>query len=197
MDLSFNQIDVNFNKGKLISGIIYPEFFPFDKEDNVLNVGCGDGVQAIVYGGKFKKMVGVDINQERLKVAQQLATHYGFDNFQTICANAEKIPLEEKFDKIMAIDAVEHVVNPDRLISEVYRLLKDEGRLLITFPTMHDKWENLFRFVGRKIFLFSGLNFGAFSTSFTFLTFFFSSTLTPLTFFASLFSLISLRTKLI
>ena len=151
MDLSFNQIDVNFNKGKLISGIIYPEFFPFDKEDNVLNVGCGDGVQAIVYGGKFKKMVGVDINQERLKVAQQLATHYGFDNFQTICANAEKIPLEEKFDKIMAIDAVEHVVNPDRLISEVYRLLKDEGRLLITFPTMHDKWENLFRFVGRKV----------------------------------------------
>ena len=33
----------------------------------------------------------------------------------------------------------------------MYRLLKDDGELLITFPAMHDKWENLFRFVGRKI----------------------------------------------
>ena len=41
-------IGIKFNKGKLLSGIIYPKFFPLSKEDSALNVGCGDGAQAIV-----------------------------------------------------------------------------------------------------------------------------------------------------
>ena len=51
---------INFKRGKLLSGIIYPEFFPINESETVLNVGCGDGVQAVTYKGKFKKMVGID-----------------------------------------------------------------------------------------------------------------------------------------
>lgn len=143
--------DINFNQGKLLSGRVYPEFFPIFKEETVLNIGCGDGVQAVIYGGNFKKMVGVDINQGRLEVARQLAAAHGFDNFMTIYANVEEIPLDEKYDKIIAIDIIEHVINPKKVIAEAYRLLRDGGSLLITFPVLHDKWENFFRFVGRKI----------------------------------------------
>ena len=145
------KIEINFNKGKLLSGIVYPEFFPIFREDAVLNIGCGDGVQAIVYKGEFKKMIGVDINKDRLEIAEQLAKYYGITNFETIHANAEKIPLDNKFDKIIAIDVIEHVLHPEYVIAEARRLLKNQGRMLITFPAMHDKWENLFRFVGRKI----------------------------------------------
>ncbi|MFA6551476.1 MAG: class I SAM-dependent methyltransferase [Patescibacteria group bacterium] len=143
--------NIKFNKGKLSSGIIYPEFFPFDKTEEILNVGCGDGVQAVIYQGNFKRMVGVDISQDRLDMAEQLVECYGIKNFFTLCANVEKIPLPEKFDKVIAIDIIEHVVNPGNLADEIHRLLKDEGKLLITFPALHDKWENLFQFVGRKI----------------------------------------------
>src|SRR3990167_10834283 len=101
-------MDINFNKGKLLSGIIYPEFFPLTEQDIVLNVGCGDGVQAVIYGGSFKSMLGVDINQDRLATARQLADYYGIKNFSTLNANAENIPLQEKFDKIIAIDIIEH-----------------------------------------------------------------------------------------
>lgn len=144
-------MEIDFNKGKLLSGIIYPEFFPLTGQDVVLNIGCGDGVQAVVYRGCFKFMVGVDINESRLAVAQQLTEYYGIKNFSSLCVDAEEIPLTEKFDKIIAIDIIEHVIQPERLISEFHRLLKDNGKLLITFPAWHDKWENLFRFVGRKI----------------------------------------------
>lgn len=143
--------DINFNRGKLLSGRIYPEFFPIDKEETVLNIGCGDGVQAVIYGGNFKKMVGVDINQSRLEVAKQLALAHGFNNFEAVLSNAEEMPLDERFDKIIAIDIIEHVINPTKVISEIFRLLKNDGSLLITFPVLHDKWENFFRFVGRKI----------------------------------------------
>ncbi len=96
------ETDINFNKDKLLSGRVYPEFFPISKEETVLNIGCGDGVQAVIYGGNFKKMVGVDINQGRLEVARQLAAVHGFDNFTAICANVEEIPLDERYDKIIA-----------------------------------------------------------------------------------------------
>lgn len=144
-------MEVDFNQGKLLSGIIYPEFFPLTKEEAVLNVGCGDGVQAIIYRGCFKAMIGVDINQGRLEVAGRLTKYYGIKNFSGLCSNVEEIPLQEKFDKIIAIDIIEHVVHPERLIGELARLLKDNSQLLVTFPALHDKWENLFRFVGRKI----------------------------------------------
>jgi len=144
-------MNINFKKGKLLSGIIYPEFFPIKRTDAVLNIGCGDGVQMIVYEGKFKEMVGIDINLERLKIAEKLANYYHINNWKSINANVEKIPINEKFDKIIAIDIIEHVLQPKKVAAEIYRLLKDNGEVLITFPAMHDKWENLFRFVGRKI----------------------------------------------
>jgi 2-polyprenyl-3-methyl-5-hydroxy-6-metoxy-1,4-benzoquinol methylase len=143
--------DINFNRGKLSSGRVYPEFFPIAKEETVLNIGCGDGVQAVIYGGNFKKMTGIDISQDRLITARQLAQAYGFNNFSAVCANVEEIPLDERHDKIIAIDIIEHVINPEKVMAEIYRLLKEEGSLLITFPVLHDKWENFFRFVGRKI----------------------------------------------
>jgi len=142
---------IDFNSGKLLSGVIYPEFFPISKEETVLNIGCGDGVQAIIYKGNFKKMVGVDINQERLEVARQLTAAYGISQWQGICANVEAIPLNEQFDKALAVDIIEHALRPECVAEELYRLLKDKGQLLMTFPAMHDKWENFFRFVGRKI----------------------------------------------
>jgi len=144
-------VEINFNRGKLLSGIIYPEFFPISKDDSVLNIGCGDGVQAVVYGGSFKKMVGIDINQDRLETAKRLTATRGINNFETIYANVEDIPLKDEFDKVIAIDIIEHVINPEKVLGEIRRLLKDNGRLLITFPVLHDKWESFFRFLGRKI----------------------------------------------
>lgn len=142
---------LNLKMGKLLSGRVYPEFFSIFSTEVVLNIGCGNGVQALVYQGVFKKMIGVDINQERLSAAGELIKKHNIKNFELICANVEKIPLEEKFDKVIAIDIIEHVIHPEDVLKEVSRLLKSEGTLLITFPVLHDKWENLFRFIGRKI----------------------------------------------
>lgn len=140
-----------FKDGKLKSGIVYPEIFKINKDQTVLNIGCGDCVQAIIYKDNFRKMVGVDVNEKSLATARQLSRYYNISGLELISGNVENIPLDEKFDRAIAIDIIEHVINPDKVVSEIHRLLKDDCELLITFPAMHDKWENLFRFVGRKI----------------------------------------------
>ena len=146
-----NKIKPSFKEGKLKSGIVYPEIFKILPTETVLNVGCGDGVQALIYKNNYQSMVGVDIDKPSLDLAKQVANYYDIPNLSLIEANVENIPLESKFDKVLAIDIIEHVINPEKVLSEIKRLLKDNGSLLITFPAMHDKWEDFFRFVGRKI----------------------------------------------
>ncbi|MCX6796327.1 MAG: methyltransferase domain-containing protein [Candidatus Falkowbacteria bacterium] len=76
----------------------------------------------------------------------------GVKNYSTICANVELIPLAGKgFDKALAIDIIEHVLNPEKFCCEAHRLLKNNGELLITFPAMHDRYIKLFSLIGRYI----------------------------------------------
>ena len=146
-----NETTVKFKSGKLISGIVYPEFFPIQANEEVLNLGCGDGVQAVTYRGNFKRMVGVDVNQGRLATAQALCIERGVGGFEPIIGDVEHVPLNDQFDKVIAIDIVEHVLHPDQMAKEMYRLLKPGGRALVTFPAMHDRWVALFRFIGRTV----------------------------------------------
>ncbi len=141
-----------FLKGKLLSGRVYPEFFPFHPDDRVINLGCGEGPQAIVYAGQYREMVGIDINEDRLKRSKEAMEIYGVESYTTICANVEQTPLRAgSFDKAIAIDIIEHVKSPTKLCLEANRLLKENGELLITFPAMHDKFTGFVSRCGRFI----------------------------------------------
>jgi len=141
-----------FLKGKLLSGRVYLEFFPFNPNDRVVNLGCGEGPQAIVYAGKYREMVGIDINKDRLRKSHETMRIYNVQDYATLCANVEKIPLLSfSFDKAIAIDIIEHVQNPRNLCLEANRLLSVNGKLLITFPVMHDKFTRVVSKVGRFI----------------------------------------------
>lgn len=128
-------------KGKLLSSRVHPEYFPFNPNDRVINLGCGVGPQAIVYSGQYKEMIGIDINKEKLKKSEEAMRVFGVHNYTTLCANVQRIPLpDSSFDKAIAIDVIEHVKNPKKLCLEINRLLKEDGELLITFPAMHDSF---------------------------------------------------------
>jgi len=126
--------------GKLLSSRVYPEFFSIEKTDRVLNLGCGDGPQAAIYAGQFGEMVGVDVNVDRLKAGERRLSSMGIGSYTTLEANVESVPLQDaQFDKVIAIDIVEHVENPSQLCAEAHRLLAPGGHLLMTFPAMHDR----------------------------------------------------------
>jgi glycosyltransferase involved in cell wall biosynthesis len=142
-----------FLEGKLLSGRVYPEFFRFRPKTCVLNVGCGLGPQAIAYAGQYANMIGIDINGERLALSQHAVVARGIDNYTTLQANVENIPLPDAaFDYAIAIDIAEHVEDPVQLCRELNRLLTAQGELLITFPAMHDFYTGLAHRIGRILF---------------------------------------------
>lgn len=133
--------DFDFLRGKLLSARVYPETLPLDPTWRVVNLGSGEGPQAIIYAGQYRQMLGVDINPARLEKSQQAMHHYNVEHYHTVCANVEQVPLPSgSFDAAIAIDIIEHVENPRGLCREVYRLLKPGGRFLVTFPTQHDRF---------------------------------------------------------
>lgn len=136
-------------KPKLISGRVYPDFFSMHPDASVLNIGVGLGPQAVTYKGRYNRMVGVDINIEKLLFAEAAAVHYDLP-LHTCCCDVECLPFPEKqFDAAIAIDIIEHVRRPDKLLSETYRVLKDNGQLLITFPCLLDDWKKILRLIER------------------------------------------------
>lgn len=137
-------------RGKLFSSRVYPEFFKIDAGDIVLYAGCGEGAQLLAYGTMGKRVVCVDIQERRVKNTLQLAGEHGSKSIEGIVADLESMPFSgETFDKIIAVDVAQHVRSPQKLFSELARVLKRGGELLITFPALQhyvltalSRWKN-------------------------------------------------------
>ena len=144
--------EYSYLQGKVLSSRVYPEFFSMRNEDRVLNAGFGDGPQVIVYADAFRSMLGVDVNAERLARARRLLDAVNVRNVELIEGNVESIPrADASFDVILAIDIIEHVEHPDRFLAEMRRLITPGGRMLITFPAMHDRFVDTLSAVGKLI----------------------------------------------
>ncbi len=125
--------------GKFDSAVVYPEVFPIGRDDLIVSLGNGNGQQMLAYKENCGRFIGVEIleekNREALALAKQSKLKY---DFIAITGDVTALPLaSETFDKALAIDVIEHV--PDEaFLKEVHRVLKANGKLLITFPAMHD-----------------------------------------------------------
>jgi SAM-dependent methyltransferase len=139
-------LDQRFFDGKLSSAVVYPEFFPLEASDRVVNLGCGVGPQLVIYRNAFREMACVDLLPERLERLREHAARYGITNFRTLCARVEATGLPpSSFEKAIAVDIIEHLPEPMKLLGEIHRLLVPGGRALVTIPVMHDRFTHALR----------------------------------------------------
>lgn len=102
--------------------------------NKILDVGCGKGeVGYILLTKKISKYVyGVDVDEDALKEARKK----GLLTFK-VDLNSEKLPFpEEFFDIIISLDVIEHIINIDNMMSEIRRVLKTNGILIISTPNV-------------------------------------------------------------
>lgn len=98
-----------------------------DSNAHLLDLGCDDGSWTIRLAGKIgtNDIYGVDIVSKRLKLASS-------KGIKTFCVDLNnKLPFEDNFfDIIHANQAIEHLNDTDKFITEIYRILKVGGELL-------------------------------------------------------------------
>jgi len=107
------------------------EFIVSHAEGEILDIGCDSGYILSKCGGG----VGVDISVLRLKAAK----HWCF--FLTLVqAIAEDLPFKQAFDTVIAAELLEHVLDPKAVVEEILRVLKPNGKIIVTVPDeLHGK----------------------------------------------------------
>ena len=94
---------------------------------DVLDVGCGTGVLFPFYLERnVKSITAVDLSPEMVKIAKAK-----FPQADVICGDAETISFDKQFDVIMIYNAFPHFPEPQKLIENLAKYLKDGGRICI------------------------------------------------------------------
>lgn len=103
----------------------------------VLEIGIGkDPLICHLQGCSCR--VAVDIAQEYLdRLPPDITAWHGF---------AEEMPYRDTFDLIICSDVLEHILEPERLLSAIYKALRSGGRAVIKTPYK----ENLDQYIGTK-----------------------------------------------
>jgi 2-polyprenyl-3-methyl-5-hydroxy-6-metoxy-1,4-benzoquinol methylase len=99
--------------------------------ERVLDVGCGEGRFAHELARAGASVLGIDVAEEPLGRARRL---HG-DLELHVVPEAGPWPLEDSsFDVVWAGEVIEHVLDTSGWLSEVRRVLRSGGRLLLSTP---------------------------------------------------------------
>lgn len=115
----------------------------FSAQDVVLDAGCGSGNVCFALNRQVKKIIGIDSNKEAIKFAKERVLQRKSKNIVFLENNLQKIPFKDgSFDKIILFEVVEHlsVAEYKKILAEMLRLLKPNGRLFLTTPNKRSLW---------------------------------------------------------
>lgn len=102
---------------------------PF-RRGRVLDLGCAFGFATLKLAGKGYQTVGVDTSARY--IAQAKRRH---PTGEYILCSAETLPLTDaSFDGVLFLDVLEHVTSEEAVVSEIRRVLKPGGTLIISVP---------------------------------------------------------------
>ncbi|MCK5360381.1 MAG: class I SAM-dependent methyltransferase [Gammaproteobacteria bacterium] len=110
--------------------------FP-DKAEKVLELGCGEGVtlKHLKETGMARWVCGVDFHNESLEKAKI----NGVDKvLNRDLNNFDVSTIEEKFDVILCMDVLEHIVDPWSIVKNLKELLTDKGVIIASIPNVQN-----------------------------------------------------------
>ena len=99
----------------------------------ILDVGCGEGVLAATWRERpgVRHVVGVDVDDGRLRAEWAQRERDGLE--LRAIAPAPPLPFpHDSFDLVAAIEVLEHVADPEALLTELARVAR--GHLLVSVP---------------------------------------------------------------
>ena len=119
----------NYLKKRRFSGYLYRKFWLYPILNNyikgeALDIGCGIG-DLLAYR---ENTLGVDINKKMIDWCKDQG--HSVKLMTTDC-----IPFgDNTFDSVVLDNVLEHIENPTNILSEAYRVLKDNGEILVGVP---------------------------------------------------------------
>ena len=100
---------------------------------HILDVGCGGGILTESLASKGASVTGIDMAKLSLEVARMHLHESGLEiDYQLSTVEDYAEQNETRFDIVTCLEMLEHVPDPDSVISAATRLLKPDGLLFLS-----------------------------------------------------------------
>ncbi|MDP2632338.1 MAG: glycosyltransferase [Candidatus Curtissbacteria bacterium] len=144
-NISKNQILSYYKQGKVFTArnsaplqqVVLKDFYDLLKKStkvgswHVLEFGVGHGWNLPQMTKYFGKITGVDIAPSAIMESKE----YGFQNTSLKILKGETLPFKNNsFDLIVATEVLEHVADLEKTVSELKRVVKKGGYILVSVP---------------------------------------------------------------
>lgn len=123
-----------------------------DSSSNVLDCACGTGDFSFEFAKRTNNITGTDFCEEMLVIAREKSRKFGrFISFSQ--ADAMNLPFKDKtFDVVSIGFGIRNVDNVGQAISEMARVLKPKGRVVILeFGQPKGFFKHIYNFYSKRI----------------------------------------------
>lgn len=99
----------------------------------ILDVGCAGGTMAAKVAKVFPdaEITGIDVYPPMIDYAKRKYPHMKF-----LVADAHKLPFKPgSFDLVTCYETIEHVLQPDKVLKELKRVLKKDGTAIVAMDS--------------------------------------------------------------
>lgn len=123
-------VSKRYHQQKYVSALA---FLQAGTGETILDAGCGDGALSAQMAPHCKAVHAIDV------AGNAFAREYsGIPNVHFAKMNIEELAFHDGFfDKIVCVEALEHVLDPEKAVAEFYRALRPGGLLVLTYPTIN------------------------------------------------------------
>ena len=111
---------------KMAEGLL--ELLAAQPGERILDIGCGTGHLTAKIAASGAEVTGMDRSAEMVRQAREAYPEIRFE-----VADATNIPLEGGFDAVFSNATLHWIKEPEKVVAEISRLLKPDGRLVAEF----------------------------------------------------------------
>ncbi len=102
----------------------------------ILDLCCGEGYISLKLAENGHQVTGLDLNLEDLQKAREKKSRSKYQqNIEFLSGNILQLPFNDrKFDVVILLDALQEIKQDKEALAEIARVIKPQGKLLITTP---------------------------------------------------------------
>ncbi|HQI25763.1 MAG TPA: class I SAM-dependent methyltransferase [Candidatus Paceibacterota bacterium] len=141
---------------------IFSRYLPSNKSSKVLDIGSGTGRYGLKMAltDKSRLVYLVDILPESVEMMKRSAAYLNIENVVVKMSDIYKLPFPDSFFDVVFCDVViQHIDKPEEALIELKRVLKKEGRLIVSVVNWWNLPHTVYKFI-KNVFYKSGYEYG-------------------------------------